>query len=115
MRRSTFLLLLSLLCVQFAARGASRPEGWDDRTHGRDAEPDYGRVFAAEGWRRPDRWVRDPVTGEYSYQGSTYTRLFAGAGFTVSEIPDAEHNSRGFVLRQSSAVPLAAPGASDRA
>ena len=61
----------------------------------------FGRVLAAEGWRRPDRWVRNPVTGEYSYRGSAYARLFTRAAFAASEIPDAEHNSQSFVLRPS--------------
>jgi SAM-dependent methyltransferase len=61
----------------------------------------FGRVFAAEGWGLPDRWVRDPVTGDHSYLGSTYARLFAGAGFTASHVPDVEHDSQSFVLRPS--------------
>jgi SAM-dependent methyltransferase len=60
-----------------------------------------GRVLAAEGWRLPDRWVSDPVTGDHYYLGSTYARLFAGAGFTARHIPDVEHDSQSFVLRPS--------------
>jgi SAM-dependent methyltransferase len=61
----------------------------------------FGRLFSAEGWRLPDRWARDPVTGDHSYLGSTYARLFARAGFTARHIPDVEHNAQSFVLRPS--------------
>jgi SAM-dependent methyltransferase len=53
------------------------------------------------GWRLPDRWVRDPSTGDHSYPGSTYAQLFARAGFAARRVPDVEHSSQSFVLRPS--------------
>jgi SAM-dependent methyltransferase len=60
-----------------------------------------GRVLTPRGWRLPDRWVRDPTTGDHSYPGSTYAQLFARAGFVARQVPDVEHSSRSFVLRPS--------------
>jgi spore coat protein H len=51
------IVTLCLLLIAFAASsiaGASRPSGWDDATHGRDAVPDYDRVFAADRVNRLD-------------------------------------------------------------
>jgi spore coat protein H len=48
LRRLPLLVICSLLLSQFIIRGASRPAGWDDATHSRDAVPDYSRVFAAD-------------------------------------------------------------------
>ena len=51
--------LLLLLCVVLVGggnllQGTGRPQGWKDETHGRDAEPDYDRVFATDRVNRLD-------------------------------------------------------------
>jgi len=48
-----------LLCVALVGggvllRGTTRPQGWNDETHGRDAAPDYDRVFATDRVNRLD-------------------------------------------------------------
>ena len=48
-----FLLVVLAIAISAHAR-ASRPRGWDDATHGRDAAPDYARVFAADRVKRLD-------------------------------------------------------------
>ncbi len=54
LRRLPLLVFITLLCAQLSVRGAARPDGWDDDTHGRDAEPDYARVFASDHVSRLD-------------------------------------------------------------
>lgn len=55
MRRLLIILCLLLLAIEASSHArASRPPGWDDATHGRDAVPDYDRVFAADRMNRLD-------------------------------------------------------------
>ncbi|HYE87316.1 MAG TPA: CotH kinase family protein [Vicinamibacterales bacterium] len=42
------------IAVAVAAAGAQGPRGWHDDTHGRDAEPDYARVFSQDRVNRLD-------------------------------------------------------------
>ena len=45
-RRLLMILCPLLLVVEGSwSAGASRPPGWDDATHGRDAVPDYDLCF----------------------------------------------------------------------
>lgn len=53
-RRFTVALAVSLLVLPLAVHGTSRPEGWDDETHSRDAAADLRRVFAADRVNRLD-------------------------------------------------------------
>ena len=55
MRRLLVFLASCLLAIEASSNArASRPPGWDDATHGRDAVPDYDRVFAADRVNRLD-------------------------------------------------------------
>lgn len=56
MRRLLMILCPLLLVVVEGSpsAGASRPPGWDDATHGRDAVPDYDLVFSADRVNRLD-------------------------------------------------------------
>jgi hypothetical protein len=55
LRRLTVTLCLLVLAIDTSSHArASRPPGWDDATHGRDAIPDYDRVFAADRVNRLD-------------------------------------------------------------
>ena len=55
MRRPIVFLGLVFLAIGVSPNArASRPAGWDDATHGRDAVPDYARVFAANRVNRLD-------------------------------------------------------------
>lgn len=56
MRRPLMILCPLLLVVVEGSpsAGASRPPGWDDATHGRDALPDYDLVFSADRVNRLD-------------------------------------------------------------
>ena len=47
MSKSVLYSVLAVLLLPLALTGVSRPSGWDDDTHGRDATPDYARVFPA--------------------------------------------------------------------
>jgi hypothetical protein len=54
-RQLTAVLGLVLLAIEVSPNArASRPAGWDEATHGRDAVPDYARVFAADRVNRLD-------------------------------------------------------------
>lgn len=52
MQRLLPYIVVLVLSVPLAISGSARPTGWNEATHGRDAEPDYARVFA------PDRVSR---------------------------------------------------------
>ena len=54
MRRLLLLIILACFFTQLAVTGSSRPDGWNDDTHSRDAVPDYERVFAADRVNRLD-------------------------------------------------------------
>ncbi|MEQ1574117.1 MAG: CotH kinase family protein, partial [Vicinamibacterales bacterium] len=55
MRRSSLAVLCLVVVAQLSsAARASRPPGWSDDTHGRDAIPDYARVFPADRVSRLD-------------------------------------------------------------
>jgi spore coat protein H len=53
-RRLLLLIILACFFTQLAVTGSSRPDGWNDDTHSRDAVPDYERVFAADRVNRLD-------------------------------------------------------------
>jgi len=55
LRRLIAFLSLVLVAIEASSNArASRPAGWDEATHGRDAVPDYARVFAADRVNRLD-------------------------------------------------------------
>jgi hypothetical protein len=54
-RRLLVVLCPLLLVVEGSSSArASRPPGWNDDTHGRDAVPDYDLVFSADRVNRLD-------------------------------------------------------------
>lgn len=78
MRRLLLLIIVSFFFTHFAATGASRPAGWDDDTHSRDAVPDYARVFA------PDRVSRLDISVTASdWQAVVDDMTSMAGGFSV--------------------------------
>lgn len=81
MSRSLLVLSLLLAAGGVYIQGRSRPEGWNEDTHGRDAVPDYDRVFATDRVNRvditiaPDDWARvmadmTELAGPFGAQGA---------------------------------------------
>lgn len=48
------MLAVALVCLTGTSAAAGRPAGWNEKTHGRTADPDYARVFPATAVTRID-------------------------------------------------------------
>ncbi len=78
MQRLLPFIVVLVLTVPLVISGSSRPDGWNDATHGRDAEPDYARVFA------PDRVSRLDISVTASdWQAVVDDMTSMAGGFSV--------------------------------
>ena len=104
MRRLTVILCLLVLAIEASSHArASRPQGWDDATHGREAIPDYERVFAADRVNRLDITVSasdwsaamadmTAMAGPFGAERQPQTQ---GGGFGGLPVPSAEATAIG--------------------